>query len=154
METLLLMLLWVLFCYVGIPAFLIFLFMAFKKPKPKLAVLAKPKPVPAEVYGRLNSKLEQAGGAATGSAGSVEPPKPWAESPGPAAGGGYWRKWTGTRRWYAAQDKGAWVRDFQEAEERAEQQQQQPEPPPLVQPHPAAPSEVFARLRSRLEQLG
>lgn len=31
METLLLMLLWVLFCYVGIPAFFIFLFIAFRK---------------------------------------------------------------------------------------------------------------------------
>lgn len=82
-------------------------------------------------------------------------PKQWAESPGPAAGEGYWRKWTGTRRWYAAQDKGAWDRDFKQAEERAEQLQQ-PEPPPLVQPqpHPGAPSEVFARLRSRLEHLG
>lgn len=53
-----------------------------------------------------------------------------------------WRKWDGTRKWVVAQDKAAWDRDFREAEEWAELQA------------PATSEDVFARLRTRLGNLG
>lgn len=65
---------------------------------------------------------------------------------------GYWQKWDGTYKWVVAQDKNAWDREFKAAEERAEPPRLV-QPKPLPQPLPAAPSEVFAKLRSRLGQL-
>jgi len=88
----------------------------------------------------------------------VEQPLPRAKPRGPDTAG-YWQKWDGTYKWVVAQDKNAWDREFKAAEERAEPPRVvQPVPPPvqpkpLPQPQPAAPSEVFAKLRSRLGQL-
>ena len=48
-------------------------------------------------------------------------------------------KWTGTYRWCVGQDKKAWDHDFEETEKRAKL---------------AGESDVFAKLRSTLEQLG
>jgi hypothetical protein len=50
-------------------------------------------------------------------------------------------KWDGTYRWRVGEDKKEWDRDFRAAEERAKQQ-------------PAPAGDVYARLRSRLEDLG
>jgi hypothetical protein len=102
-------------------------------PKPRLAVPQKPWPKPRPPK---PARMKRA--------------KPW----GPDTAG-YWQKWDGTYKWVVAQDKNAWDREFKAAEERAEPPRvAQPVPPPVQpKPQPAAPSEVFAKLRSRLGQL-
>jgi hypothetical protein len=93
--------------------------------------------------------------------------EPWPElargpkrTPEPAPAPVYWKKWDGTRKRTVAQDKDAWDRAFLDTAGRAEplrKAQPAPPAPAPAQPAPApaqpAPADVFATLRSRLQDL-
>jgi hypothetical protein len=81
-------------------------------------------------------------------------------TPEPAPAPAYWKKWDGTRKWTVAQDKDEWDRAFLDTAGRAEPLRKaqpvrapaQPAPPAPAPAQPA-PADVFATLRSRLQDL-
>lgn len=121
------MVIWVIFCYIGIPTIIIFIIIALRRmwlerPLPRPAPAPAPRP-PRRVKPPKVAK--------------VDPPKAKPAEPV------MWPRWDGTHKWVTAQDKKAWDRDFDEAEARA---WQQPQPAPTEE-------DVFARLRSELQHL-
>lgn len=73
--------------------------------------------------------------------------------PEPAPAPVYWKKWNGTRKWTVAQDKDAWDRAFLDTVGRAEPIRKARPAPPAPAPAQPAPADMFARLRSQLQDL-